>query len=98
MGCLLALLARIGLLVVWLQTPLVKNGFQGGWILPLLGIIFLPLTTLSYVVIYAFSNGNVTGAAWLWVVLGLLFDLGLHGSGYSSNRRYIRRSRPSSSQ
>lgn len=96
MGCLLALLARVGLLVVWLQTPLVKNAFQGGWILPLLGIIFLPLTTLSYVVIYAFSNGSVTGAAWLWVVLGLLFDLGLHGSGYSSNRTYIRRYRSSS--
>ncbi len=90
MGCLLALLARVGLLVVWLQTPLVKNAFQGGWILPLLGIIFLPLTTLSYVVVYALGNG-VNGLAWLWVVLGLLFDLGMHGSGAASNRTRIRR-------
>ncbi len=93
MGCLLALFARIGLLVVWLQTPLVKNGFHDGWILPVLGIIFLPVTTLSYVVVYAFGNG-VNGAAWLWVVLGLLFDLGMHGSGVSSNRSRIRRYRP----
>lgn len=93
MGCLLALLARIGLLVVWLQTPLVKNGFHGGWILPLLGIIFLPLTTIAYVVVYALGNGSVTGAAWLWVVLGLLFDLGLHSSGFSSNRHRVRRYR-----
>jgi hypothetical protein len=90
MGCLLALLARTGLLVVWIQTPLVKNGFQGGWILPLLGLIFLPITTLSYVVVYALGNGAVSGAAWLWVILGLLFDFGLHGSGFSSNRTRVR--------
>jgi hypothetical protein len=96
MGCLLALLARIGLLVVWLQTPLVKNGFHNGWILPLLGLIFLPITTLSYVVVYALGNGTVSGAAWLWVILGLLFDLGLHGSGVSSNRTRVRTYRPKS--
>jgi len=93
MGCLLALLARIGLLIVWLQTPLVKNGFHDGWILPLLGLLFLPLTTLSYVVVYALGNGSVTGSGWLWVILGLLFDLGLHSSGFSSNRPRIRRFR-----
>lgn len=90
MGCLLALLARVGLLVVWLSTSLVDRAFQGGWILPLLGIIFLPITTLSYVVVYALGNG-VTGWAWLWVVLGLLFDLGTHGSGVSSNRTRFRK-------
>jgi hypothetical protein len=96
MGCLLALLARIGLLVVWTQTSLVKAAFHDGWILPLLGIIFLPLTTLAYVVVYAFDNG-VNGAAWLWVLLGLLFDLGLHGSGISSNRPRVRRYRSAQS-
>jgi hypothetical protein len=96
MGCLLGLLARIGLLVVWLQTPLVKTGFHDGWILPLLGLLFVPLTTLSYVVVYALGDGTVTGAAWLWVVLGLLFDLGIHGSGVSSNRTRVRRYRTQS--
>jgi hypothetical protein len=90
MGCLLALLARIGVLIIWVQTPLVKNGFHNGWFLPLLGLIFLPITTLSYVVVYALGNGNVSGGAWLWVVLGVLFDLGLHSSGYSSNRSRMR--------
>lgn len=96
MGCLLALLARIGVLVVWTQTALVKTAFHDGWILPLLGLIFLPLTTLSYVVVYAFGNG-VNGAAWLWVLLGLLFDLGLHGSGFYSNRPRYRRYRSAQS-
>lgn len=92
MGCLLALFARVGLLVVWLQTSLVKTAFHDGWILPLLGIIFLPLTTISYVVVYALGNG-VNGWAWLWVILGFLFDVGMHGSGVSSNRVRIRKYR-----
>jgi hypothetical protein len=90
MGCLLGLFARVGLLVVWLQTALVKTAFHDGWILPLLGIIFFPVTTLSYVVVYALGHG-VTGAAWLWVVLGFLFDVGMHGSGVSSNRARVRK-------
>jgi hypothetical protein len=96
MGCLLALLARIGLLVVWLQTSFVKNAFHNGWFLPLLGLLFLPITTLSYVVVYALSSGNVSGAGWLWVVLGLLFDIGLHSSGFSSNRTRVIRYRTQS--
>jgi len=96
MGCLLGLLARTGLLVIWLQTSLVKSAFHNGWILPLLGLLFLPITTLSYVVVYALGSGTVAGAAWLWVVLGLLFDIGLSGSGFSSNRTRVVRYRTQS--
>lgn len=94
MGCLLALLARVGLLVMWLSTSLVNRAFQGGWVLPLLGILFLPITTISYTVAYALGNG-VSGWAWLWVVLGFLFDLGTHGSGASTNRKRFQASRAS---
>lgn len=85
MGCLLALFARIALLVVWLTTPLVTRAFQAGWILPLLGIIFLPITTLTYAVVYT-MEGGVSGLAWLWIVLAFLFDLGTHSSGAYANR------------
>jgi hypothetical protein len=90
MGCFLALLSRIGLLVAWVATSTVSRAFQGGWLLPLLGLIFLPVTTLAYVAVYAIGNG-VTGWAWLWVVLGFLFDVGAHGSGVSANSRRIRK-------
>jgi hypothetical protein len=93
-GCLLALLARVALLVVWLATPLVTRAFHGGWILPLLGLIFLPITTLAYVAVYAVAGG-VTGWAWLLVVLGLLFDLGTHSSGAYANRRRVQGYQPS---
>lgn len=89
MGCLLTLLARVALLVVWLATPLVTRAFHESWILPLLGLIFLPITTLAYVAVYALGNG-VTGWAWLWIVLAFLFDLGTHGSATRANRHRIR--------
>lgn len=77
MSWLVALFARVALLVVWLSTPLVDRAFHGGWLLPLLGILFLPITTLVYVLVY-YISGNVTGWSWLWVALALLLDLAAH--------------------
>jgi hypothetical protein len=77
MSWLVALFARLALLVVWLSTPLVYRAFHGGWLLPLLGILFLPITTLAYVLVY-YISGGVTGWGWLWVVLAFILDLGAH--------------------
>lgn len=74
MSWLFALFARLALLVVWLSTALVQNAFQGNWLLPLLGILFLPITTLTYVIVYALAGG-VTGWNWLWIVLAFLLDM-----------------------
>jgi hypothetical protein len=78
MSWLIALLSRIALLCVWIWTPLVDRAFHGSWLLPLLGIILLPITTLVYILVYAFSGNGVTGWNWLWVALALLLDLGAH--------------------
>ena len=74
MSWLFALFARLALLVVWLSTPLVQRAFHGGWLLPLLGILLLPITTLTYVIVYALAGG-VTGWGWLWIVLAFLLDM-----------------------
>ncbi|HLI89430.1 MAG TPA: hypothetical protein VKV37_12130 [Ktedonobacteraceae bacterium] len=79
MDWFIALLARVALLVVWIATPLVNRAFHGDWILPLLGILFLPLTALTYVLVYAIAGG-VAGWNWLWVVLAFLLDLGAHSA------------------
>src|SRR2546426_8423321 len=79
MSWLIALFSRIALLCVWIWTPLVARAFHGGWLLPLLGIILLPITTLVYVLVYSIS-GSVTGWGWLWVVLALLLDLAASSS------------------
>ncbi len=62
-ACLFAIGAaffpRLALLFVWLFTPLVNRAFSGGILLPLLGIIFLPFTTLIYVLVYIPGIGDV---------------------------------------
>jgi hypothetical protein len=88
MSWFVALFARLALLVVWIVTPLVNRAFHGSWLLPLLGILFLPITTLAYVLVYDIS-GSVTGWGWLWVVLALLLDLGTHSSGAYTNRHRL---------
>jgi hypothetical protein len=77
MSWLIALCSRIALLCVWIWTPLVGRAFHGGWILPLLGILFLPITTLTYVLVY-YISGSVSGWGWLWVALAVLIDLAAH--------------------
>lgn len=74
---LLGLLARVALVVLWATTPLVTRAFHGGWIVPLLGVLFLPVTALTYTVVSALA-GSVTGLGWLWVAGALLLDLASH--------------------
>ena len=89
MGCLLALLAaispRLALVLVWIFTNLVDRAFEG-FLLPLLGLIFLPFTTLLYVLAYQPLVG-VSGWGWVLVFVGLLFDLGSYGGGVFGRRR-----------
>lgn len=86
MSWLVALFARVALLVVWLTTPLVNRAFHGGWILPLLGILLLPITTLSYVLVYSIA-GSVTRWGWLWVALAFLLDLAANSAPARSATR-----------
>ena len=91
-GCLLSLIItlapRLVLLFLWLFTSRVSQAFEG-FILPLLGFIFLPFATLGYVLVWNPVQG-VTGWAWLLVAGGLLFDLGTYAvSGYVNRPQVI---------
>lgn len=79
MEWLLALFSRVALLVVWFTTPLVNRAFDGYWIVPLLGVILLPLTTLTYIVVFTLV-GSVAGLNWLWIAGALLLDLGVNSA------------------
>jgi uncharacterized oligopeptide transporter (OPT) family protein len=96
MNWFIALVARLALLIIWLSTPLVQRTFHGGWLLPLLGFLLLPITTLVYVLIISFS-GSVTGWGWLWIALAFLLDLTANSSSARSaaRARSTRAGRPS---
>jgi hypothetical protein len=79
MGCLFALMAgfvpRFALFIVWVARPARVDAAFDGFIIPLLGIIFLPFATLIYVLLYTPGIG-VTGWDWFWVGLALMLDIG----------------------
>ena len=88
MGCLLLLLmlisARITLVILWLFTNLVDRAFDG-WVVPFLGVIFLPWTTLIYVLLWN-PAGGVNGWEWIFVALGVIADIGSYGRGAMQRR------------
>lgn len=91
MGCLFALLAgfapRIGLGLVWIFTNLVDRAFST-FVVPLIGLIFLPYATLFYVLSWS-PVGGVTGWGWFFVIVGVLFDVSHWGGGsWAGRRRY----------
>ena len=90
LGCLLTGIITLGprlvLLFVWLFTDRIDTVFEGS-LIPLLGFLFLPFTTLAYLLVWNVQNG-VSGAAWLLVVGGLLIDIGTYAlSRYASRLR-----------
>jgi hypothetical protein len=73
----------------WLFQPLRwQNAFDnmgGGlwWIWPVLGLIFLPWTTLMWVIV---SPGGVNGWDWFWIVLMLVGDIMSYAGGVGRRR------------
>jgi len=91
MGCLFAMFAgifpRLGLFIIWVARPALVNAAFDTWILPFLGIIFLPFATLIYVVLYTPGVG-LSGWEWFWVVLAAVLDV-THWAASATQRRQI---------
>jgi len=87
-GCIFVLVAllssRLALALVWIFTPWVDRAFST-LLWPILGIIFLPWTTLLYVVFWNTGGRGVTGWEWIFVILAVFVDLASHGA--SARRR-----------
>ena len=79
---------RIALLVTWLATNRVAVAFHNGFIVPFVGLLLLPWTTLLYTLAYA-PVGGVSGVGWVFVVLGVLADLSSYTSGPYQRRRMV---------
>jgi hypothetical protein len=85
MGCLLALMAafapRFVFLVIWIARPVYVDSVFDTFIFPLLGLIFLPFTTLMYVFLAA-PPFALTGWDWLWIGIAVVLDLSHYGGAY----------------
>jgi len=86
--CVFILLAfftpRIVLFVLWLFTNYLSRAFDG-FVLPFLGFLFLPATTLAYAIAQN-ELGGLNGLGIIVVLIGLAVDIGLLGGGASRRR------------
>ncbi len=90
--CLFAVLAglfpRFAFAIYWIARPQVVDAAFGTFIVPLLGLLFLPFTTLMYVILWTPGTG-LTGADWLWVGIAFILDLGHYSYSAYGNRDKI---------
>jgi hypothetical protein len=86
MGCLFVLFAafapRLIVVFAWIARPAYFDAVFDSWIFPLLGLIFLPFTTLMWLLLGAPPEG-VEGIDWLWIVLAVFLDLGHYANTYT---------------
>jgi hypothetical protein len=84
-GCLFVLLAafapRLIVIFTWIARPAYFDAVFSTWIFPILGIIFLPFTTLVWLFLGSPPLG-VHGIDWLWIVLAVLLDLSHYANTY----------------
>ena len=90
-GCLTAFVSsfsRIMLLFAWIARPVMMDRAFGTFILPCLGFLFLPFTTLMYVFLKQ-GVGTIQGLDWLWLFLAVILDLASVGAAGAANRNRI---------
>jgi hypothetical protein len=76
---------RLALFILWVARPHSVDAAFDTWIWPLLGIIFLPFTTLIYVLLW--QVGGLSGGDWAWVGLAALLDVAHWAGGWTQRRQ-----------
>ena len=96
LGCLLAfglsVAPRFFLVLAWLFSDRWNIVWHGDFLVPLLGIIFLPYTTIMYMLTW--TMGGLQGWELTWIIMGLLLDLSPSTRTPRPIRRTCRASRP----
>jgi hypothetical protein len=73
------------------------NAAFSTFILPCLGFLFVPFTTLMYVFLIQ-GVGRIEGLDWLWLILAFILDLASIGAAGAANRNRIPAGVPGSTQ
>ena len=89
MACLLVILVaffpRIALVLLFFLSNFLERAYHG-LLIPLLGFIFLPLTTIVYA--WMVNTGHaMAGVNLIVLIVAVIIDLGGWGGGYHRSRR-----------
>jgi hypothetical protein len=79
-----AVAPRLALILMWIVGPRVNAAFDT-FIVPLLGLIFLPYTTIMWVLVWSPVTG-VYGWDWVWIGLGVMLDAMKWGQIFNKRR------------
>ena len=79
---------RFAALIWWLINPFRFSAAFSSVIWPILGIIFLPWTTLMYLIVWSPATG-IVGLDWLWLGIAVVTDIGSYAGGGYGNRNRI---------
>lgn len=82
---LILMFPRVVLVVMWLFSNYLDRAYHG-LVIPLLGFIFLPITTIVYAWMVN-SHMPIEGVNLIILIVAVLLDAGSHGSGASRYRR-----------
>jgi len=75
---------RFAFVLVWIFGNRVEAAYSS-WIWPLLGVLFIPWTSLAYIIAWGPIHG-VSGAGWILVALGICLDIFTYSSRAAQNR------------
>jgi hypothetical protein len=97
MCCLFTALVFLGprlTIIGWYLLDMTRwQEVYNGFVVPCLGFLLLPWTTLMYV--FVSPGGGVNGFDWALMAFAFLVDLSAYGGGGYGNRKRIRRRRSS---
>jgi hypothetical protein len=85
----LGFFARLWLVGLWIVPDLLGDAFDG-WLVPVLGFVLLPWTTLAYSVVWIIGSDAVLGWEWTVVGMALLIDVAFWAwsrNAFKSDRR-----------
>ncbi len=78
---------RLATLFIWLARPARFDAAFSSWIWSVLGIIFLPFTTLMYVILW--SSSGLTSGDWFWLIIAIFLDLSHYASAGTAAKQQM---------
>lgn len=91
-GCIALAAPRAFMFFIWLLTDWFGQAFGGAWLLPVLGFVFLPYTTLAYIAAMLNNAHQLSGLWLVLVIVAAIVDVGHWGGG--GRTAYVRYRHP----
>jgi hypothetical protein len=98
-GCFTAAvvgMSRFIVLFAWIARPIAFDAAFTSWIMPCLGVMFLPFTTLMYLILVTNGTRAISGMDWIWLALAVVVDLAGAAAAAAQNRNRIPQGVPGS--